>query len=357
MVSFPHLFSSFKIGRLELKNRLVMAPMGTNSSTWTGVVTDRQVRYHEERARGGVGLICVQFSYVHPSGKSGRYTLGIHDDAMIPGLRRIADAVHAAGTRVVIQIAHGGRRCKMAITGAPPLGPSAVPCVGGEIPRELTPAEVRDVVSWFVQAARRAQEANFDGVMLHMANGYLLNEFLSPYANKRTDEYGGDTERRVRLPAEIVLETRRELGPDFPILCRLCVDEGIPGGLTLPESQTVARLLEKAGVDAIEAVSGVPESTHLIGPPMALPRGFRVTAARALKEAISIPVIASGRINAPVLAEKILRDGGADFVSMGRPFLADPDLPNKAREGRLGKSVLALHAMKAATSACTPVWM
>lgn len=335
MLSFPHLFSSLKIGTLEVKNRLVMAPMGTNSSTWTGVVTDRQVRYYEERARGGVGLICVQFSYVHPSGQSGRYTLGIHDDAMIPGLRRIADAVHAAGARIVIQIAHGGRRCKSAITGTTPLGPSAVPCLGGEIPRELTPAEIRDVVSWFVQAANRARAANFDGVVLHMANGYLLNEFLSPYANKRTDEYGGNTERRVRLALEILQGTRRELGPGFPILCRLCVDEGIPGGLTLLESQTVARILAQAGVNAIEAVSGVPESMHLIGPPMALPRGFRVPEARALKEAVSIPVIASGRINHPVLAEKILRNREADFISMGRPLLADPDLPNKARKGRL----------------------
>ena len=335
LMSFPHLFSFCKIGQMELKNRLMMAPMGTNSSTWTGVVTDRQVRYHEERARGGVGLICVQFSYVHPSGKSGRYTLGIHDDAMIPGLRRIADAVHAAGARIVIQIAHGGRRCKSAITGTTPLGPSVVPCLGGEIPRELTLGEIRDVVSWFVQAAHRAREANFDGVMLHMANGYLLNEFLSPYANKRTDEYGGNTERRVRLALEIVQGTRRELGPDFPVLCRLCVDEGIAGGLTLSESQTVARLLAQAGVNAIEAVSGVPESAHLIGPPMALPRGFRVSAARAIKEGVSIPIIASGRINDPVLAEKILQDGEADFISMGRPLLADPDLPNKAMEGRL----------------------
>ena len=335
LMSFPHLFSFCKIGQMELKNRLMMAPMGTNSSTWTGVVTDRQVRYHEERARGGVGLICVQFSYVHPSGKSGRYTLGIHDDAMIPGLRRIADAVHAAGARIVIQIAHGGRRCKSVITDTTPLGPSAVPCLGGEIPRELTLGEIRDVVSWFVQAAHRAREANFDGVMLHMANGYLLNEFLSPYANKRTDEYGGNTERRVRLALEIVQGTRRELGPDFPVLCRLCVDEGIAGGLTLSESQTVARLLAQAGVNAIEAVSGVPESAHLIGPPMALPRGFRVSAARAIKEGVSIPIIASGRINDPVLAEKILQDGEADFISMGRPLLADPDLPNKAMEGRL----------------------
>ncbi|HWT82681.1 MAG TPA: FAD-dependent oxidoreductase, partial [Candidatus Methylomirabilis sp.] len=335
MLSFPHLFSSFKIGALELKNRLVMAPMGTSSSTWTGFVTERLVRYHEERARGGVGLLCVQFSYVHPSGKSGRYTLGIHEDAVIPGLRRIADSAHAAGARIVIQIAHGGRRCKSAITGTTPLAPSAVPCAGGEIPRELSLAEIRDVASWFVQAAHRARKANFDGVMLHMANGYLLNEFLSPYANKRTDEHGGNTEKRARLALEIVRETRRELGPDFPILCRLCVDEGIAGGLTLPEGQTIARLLAQAGVNAIEAVSGVPESIHLIGPPMALERGFRVDAARALKEAVFIPVIASGRINDPVLAEKILRDGDADFISMGRPLLADPDLPNKAMEDRL----------------------
>ena len=329
------LFTPGVIGTLQLKNRLIMAPLGTNSSTWTGAVTDQVVRFYAERAQGGVGLITVQFSYVHPSGQTSRYSLGIHEDALIPGLRRIADAVHTGGAKVAIQIAHGGRRSKSAVTGRTPLAPSAIPHLGGEIPRALTLAEMEQVTGWFVQAARRAREAHFDAVMLHLANGYLLNEFISPSANTRTDAYGGSSGRRVRLPLEILQGIRRELGPHFPILCRLCVDEGLEEGLSLQEGQAIAQLLAEAGVDAIEAVSGVPETMHLIGPPMALPRGFRVFQARAIKEAVSVPVIASGRINDPQLAEEILEKGYADFISMGRPLLADPDLPEKARAGQL----------------------
>ena len=333
--SLEKVFTSGAIGNLQLKNRLVMAPLGTNSSTWTGAVTDRQVRYYAERARGGVSLITVQYSYVHPSGQTSRYSLGVHDDGLIPGLRRITDAVHAGGARVAIQIAHGGRRSRSAVTGFTPLAPSAIPHRGGEVPQELSPAKIEQVISWFVQATRRAQAAGFDAVMLHMANGYLLNEFLSAHANKRTDGYGGSTERRTRLPLEILQRIRNDLGLEYPILCRLCVDEGIEGGLDLQESPKIAQLPAQGGVDAIEAVSGVPESMHLIGPPMALPRGFRVSHARAIKEVVSIPVMASGRINDPRLAEKILQEGDADFISMGRPLLADPDLPRKAMEGRL----------------------
>jgi 2,4-dienoyl-CoA reductase-like NADH-dependent reductase (Old Yellow Enzyme family)/thioredoxin reductase len=333
--SLEKVFSPGEIGSLRVKNRLMMAPVGTNSSTWTGAVTDRLVHFYAERAQGGVGLITVQFSYVHPSGQTNRYGLGIYDDALVPGLRRIADAVHQGGAHVAIQIAHGGRRSKSAITGRTPMGPSAIPYLGGEIPRALSLAEMEQVTAWFVQAARRAREAGFDAVMLHLANGYLLNEFISPSANQRTDTYGGSTERRARLPLEILQDIRRELGTDFPVLCRLCVDEGLDEGLSLQEGVAIARLLAGATADAIEVVSGVPETMHLIGPPMALPRGFRVVQARAVKDALSIPVIASGRISDPQLAEEILRKGDADFISMGRPLLADPDLPNKARAGHM----------------------
>jgi 2,4-dienoyl-CoA reductase-like NADH-dependent reductase (Old Yellow Enzyme family)/thioredoxin reductase len=328
------LFAPGTIGTLSLKNRLVMPPMGTNYATWTGAVTDRLIDYHVARARGGVGLITVEFSYVHPSGKISYYALGVHDDAMIPGLARLASAIHAEGAKASIQIAHGGRRCRSTITGTQPLAPSAIPCGGGESPRALTATDIDHVISWFVQAARRVREAGFDAVTLHLANGYLLQSFISPYANQRVDEHGGRLEGRMRLPLEVLDAVRREVGREFPIICRVCVDEFVDGGLTLAEGQRVAQWLERTGADAIDVIAGIPESLHVIGPPMAVPRGFLAPHARAIKGAVRVPVFAVGRINDPRLAEQLLRDGSADFIAMGRPLLADPSLPEKARQGR-----------------------
>jgi 2,4-dienoyl-CoA reductase-like NADH-dependent reductase (Old Yellow Enzyme family)/thioredoxin reductase len=329
------LFIPGSIGTMALKNRLMMAPMGTNYSTWTGVVTDRLVDYYAERARGGVGLVTVGFSHVHLTGQTSPYSMGVHDDAVIPGLRRLTDAIHAGGAKASIQIAHGGRRCRSAITGSQLLAPSALPCVGGEIPRELSPAEIETVIAWFVLAARRVREGGFDAVTLHLANGYLLQSFLSPYSNRRTDSYGGSVEARTRLPIEIVEGIRRELGSGVPIIARLSVDDFLEGGVTLPEGRRMAQLLQGAGVDAIDVTAGMPETMYIIGPPMAMPKGFLVSHARAIKGAVRIPVAVVGRINDPVLAEQILRDGHADFISIGRPLLADPEFANKARDGRV----------------------
>lgn len=333
--SLEALFSSATIGGMSVRNRFAMPPMGTNYATWTGDVTDRLIAYHAERARGGVGLITVEFSYVHPTGRISYYALGVHEDTLIPGLRQLTDAIHSEGARASIQIAHGGRRCKSAITGTQPLGASPIPCVGGEVPRELAPAELETVTSWFVQAARRVAEAGFDAVTLHLAAGYLLESFISPYSNKRTDRYGGSLERRMRFPLEILAQVRGQLGRDFPVICRLCVDEFVEGGLALAEAQRAAQLLEKAGADAIDTAAGIPETMYAVGPPMALPRGWLTSHARAIKESVGIPVFAVGRLGDPLLAERTLRDGSADFISVGRPLLADPELPNKAKDGRL----------------------
>jgi 2,4-dienoyl-CoA reductase-like NADH-dependent reductase (Old Yellow Enzyme family) len=190
------LFAPGTIGTLSVRNRLVMPPMGTNYATWTGAVTERLIQYHAERARGGVGLITVEFSYVHPTGKISGCALGVHDDTMVPGLARLVDAIHAEGARASIQIAHGGRRCRSAITGTQPLAPSAVPCVGGEVPRPLSPPDIERVVSWFVEAGRRVREAGFDAVTLHLANGYLLQSRVDEVRGSTvTYERGGLTDR------------------------------------------------------------------------------------------------------------------------------------------------------------------
>jgi len=328
------LFTPCTIGTMALRNRLNMAPMGTNYSDWNGVVNDRLVEYYGARARGGVGLVTVGFSHVHTTGQISPYSMGVHDDAVIPGLRRLADAIHAGGAKASLQIAHGGRRCRSNITGAQLLAPSSLPCVGGEMPRALSLEEIKTVIGWFVSAARRVREGGFDAVTLHLANGYLLQSFLSPYSNRRTDQYGGSVEARTRLALEIVDGMRRELGRDATLIVRLSVDDFLEGGITLAEGQSMARLLEGAGVDAIDVTAGIPETMYVIGPPMAMPKGFLVAHASAIKDAVRIPVGAVGRINDPALAEQILCAGQADFISIGRPLLADPEFANKARAGR-----------------------
>jgi 2,4-dienoyl-CoA reductase-like NADH-dependent reductase (Old Yellow Enzyme family) len=186
------LFTPGTIGTLSVRNRIHMPPMGTHYATWTGAVTDRLIAYHAERARGGVGLITVEYSYVHPTGRISYYALGVHDDALIPGLRRLTSAIHAEGAKVSIQIAHAGRRGKSAITGTQPMAPSPMPCIGGEVPRELSPAEIQNVIAWFVQAARRVREAGFDAVTLHLAAGYLLERRVTAVRGTTvTYEQGG----------------------------------------------------------------------------------------------------------------------------------------------------------------------
>ncbi|MFH1605637.1 MAG: FAD-dependent oxidoreductase [Pseudomonadota bacterium] len=332
--SLDALFTPGTIGNMVLRNRLMMAPMGTNYSNWSGVVTDRLVDYYAERARGGVGLVTVGFSYVHPTGRMSPYSMGVHEDAVIPGLRRLTDAIHEGGAKASIQIAHGGRRCRSTVTGSQLLAPSSLPCVGGEMPRELSTAEIETVITWFGAATRRVREGGFDAVTLHLANGYLLQSFMSPYSNRRTDGYGGTVEARARLPLEIVQSMRRELGRGVPIIVRLSVDDFLEGGLTLPEGRRMAQLLEGAGVDAIDVTAGTSETGYIIGPPMAMPKGFLVSHARVIKDAVRVPVAVVGRINDPILAEQILRESNADFISIGRPLLADADFANKARDGR-----------------------
>jgi 2,4-dienoyl-CoA reductase-like NADH-dependent reductase (Old Yellow Enzyme family)/thioredoxin reductase len=329
------LFTPGTIGTLSVRNRIAMPPMATNYATWTGAVTDRLIAYHAARARGGVGLITVEFTYVQPTGRLTHNGLGVYEDALIPGLRRLTDAVHAEGAKVSIQIAHGGRRCRSTISGTQPLAPSPIPCLGGEVPRGLSEAEIDRVIVWFGEAARRVREAGFDAVTLHLAAGYLLQSFLSPYANRRTDQYGGSLEGRMRLPLAILERVRCEVGPEFPVICRLTVDEFVEGGLTLAEAQRMAQRLEQGGAAAIDATAGLPETLYIIGPPMAMPRGFLASHAQAIKAAVRIPVFAVGRINDPRLAEQLLQEGKADFICMGRALLADPELPNKAKAGRL----------------------
>jgi len=332
------LTSPIKIGKLELKNRMVMAPMVANYAYEDGSVTERLRTYHVERAKGGVGLITVEASYVHPSGKGFRNEVGIYSDRLIPGLRSLADAVHAHGAKISIQLYHGGRQTKSSVTGQPIVAPSPIPDpTEPETPRELTKHEIKELVEAFGAAAARAKAAGFDAVEVHGAHGYLIDEFVSPYSNKRTDEYGGPLENRVRFAVEVVRAVRQAVGPDFPVIYRMSADEKVPGGLTLEDTKKVAQILEGEGVDAVHVSAGVYASAAWIIQPMALPRACLADLAQGIKSAVKVPVIAVGRFNDPEVAEAVLEQGKADLIAFGRQLLADPDMPMKVSQGRAGE--------------------
>jgi len=333
----PHLFSPLSIGKLQLRNRLVLPPMGNRYPSFGGKVTERLVRYYAEMAQGGVGLIIVQFASVAVAGCSSYYPLGIWDDDQIPGLQRLTEAIHELETPVLIQLAHVGAMGVSAITGTQPVGPSPVACFNREAPRELSVAEIHRLVEDFAQAARRAMEAGFDGVELHMAHGYLLQEFLSPLTNRRGDEYGSDLEGRLRFPLEVLARVREVVGPETPVFSRLCVDEAVPGGIVLEDGVRIAQALESAGVDVMDVTGGGAETFHVSVPSQAdPPGGHLLPLAAAVKQMVRVPVIAVGKLHDPLVMERILAEGQADLIAVGRGLIADPELPRKALEGRLG---------------------
>lgn len=340
MNKFPNVFSTGRIGTLQTKNRLIMAPMATNFADPGGGVTDTMIRYYVERAKGGAGLIIVENANVDfPLGANGAVQLRIDEDRFLPGLARLREAICDAdpSCRAAIQINHAGGQTVSAKTGGlQVVAPSDVPTrTGGEVPRPLTCEEIAGLVEKYAMAADRARRAGFDAVEIHGGFGYLLAQFLSPLCNKRRDQYGGSVENRVRFPIEIIKRTRQIVGPGFPILFRLNGDEFTPGGVTPEESAQYAGILEKASVDLIHVSAGCGFKAARHIEPMAYPQGVKAEIAAAVKEKISIPVAAVGVIREPEIAEKILADGQADFIAIGRTLIADPHWPDKALRGEL----------------------
>jgi 2,4-dienoyl-CoA reductase-like NADH-dependent reductase (Old Yellow Enzyme family)/thioredoxin reductase len=333
----PGLFSPGRIGSLDLKNRILMAPMEKNLARPTGGITRRYIDYCEARAEGGAALLLLESMYVHPAGQNHRHQLGIHDDDLIAGYRRLIDACHRHEALVGAELQFGGRQTSSLITGRQPLAPSPVPCTvltGGDVPRALTIEEIGALVEAFAEAARRAVRAGFDVVEIHGAHGYLIGQFLSPYANHRDDAYGGDFERRLSFPIEVVRAVREAVGPRVPLLYRLTADEHVEGGLTLSDSVRIAPRLEQAGVDLLDISAGIYESAMWIAQPMEMAPGCLAPMAREIRRAVTIPVSVAGRITDGRVAARILEDGDADFVTIGRALHADPDWPRKIREGR-----------------------
>ncbi len=339
-MALEKLFSAVSIGNLKLENRIVMPPMATNYATPEGFVSDRQIAYYVERASGGAGYINVEHTGIHQQGKASPKMLMINTDEHAAKIKKLVEAVQAVGGKIVIQINHAGRQAFSAVTGSPIVGPSPIPVLPTmETPQALSIGEIEKLVGIYATAAQRVKEIGADGVELHMAHGYLICAFLSPFSNKRKDKYGGDLTNRTRFALEVLKTVRTRVGPDFPVICRLSGDEYVEEGLKIGETITISQLLEAEGADALHISACNAASGYLNHPPYYVKEGVFVHLAEAVKAGVNIPVITVGRIRTPQLADRIIREEKADLVSMGRALIADPHLPNKAKDSRFDEII------------------
>ena len=332
------LFSPFRIGTCEIPNRLVVPAMVTNYCNADGTITDRYIRYMEEKARGGWGLIITEDYCVEPNGKGYSRIPGLYNDEQIEGSKRLCDTIHKYDSKIFCQMYHPGRQTTpVANNNTTPYAP-----VNDKDPmcrfqaREMTVDEIHQIVADFGAAAGRAKIAGFDGVELHCAHGYLLAEFLSPSANRRVDEYGGCFDNRVRIVDEIMAAMREQVGPDFPIQVRISSDDLVSGGRTIAETLELARHLEEIGFDAINCSNGMYASKAVdqIIAPMFTDHALNMDRSDRIRQVVDIPVLLSNRINDPKMADTLLKIGVCDAVCMGRGSLTDPFLPQKACDGK-----------------------
>jgi 2,4-dienoyl-CoA reductase-like NADH-dependent reductase (Old Yellow Enzyme family)/thioredoxin reductase len=348
------IFEPTNIGQMQLKNRIVMPPMGTNYAEAGGAVSQRMLDYYEARARGGVGLIIVEGSA--PSLRCNTYLQGppsyqasLGDDKFIPGWKKLTDAAHKYNAKIAIQIMHAtfenwdGKVVQ--VSPSPLIVPARVMGISGEPPHELTEEEIAERIRWFASAARQAREAGFDGVEVHGAHQYLVAAFLSSATNQRSDKYGGSVENKARFLVEILQAIKKEAGPDFPVWVRFNAQEwGVDNGITIEETKQMVPLVVEAGAQALH-VSGYGVGSYITTAPISDTPGFLVPLAVEVKKLTNVPVIAVGRLDLE-LGEKIIEEGQADLIAIGRRLLADPDLPNKTAEGRLGEVTPCIGCME-----------
>lgn len=331
-----NVFRPMDIGGCRIKNRFIVSPMVMNCCTEDGRATEKFIAYHEEKAKGGWGLIVTEDYAVDPSGKSYLHLPGLWEDAQIESHTELTRRVHAAGAKIFAQIYHSGRQTTSKDNGGyPVVAPSPIPCpVKKEMPHELTTEEVEAMVQKFGDAALRAKKAGFDGVQIHGAHGYLVSEFVSAYSNKRTDKYGGSLVKRLRFPLEIIADIRRKCGADFPIDYKISGEERVPGGNNIEDTKTIVRFLEDAGISSVNVSVAVYETWYMQVPPAVMDHGWLANMAADIKSVVDhIPVTTVGRVNDPLIADTIIKSGKADACYMGRASLADPHLPNKAAAG------------------------
>ena len=357
-----------EINGMILKNRLVKSATYEAMATEDGSVTDKLIDFYTSLAKGGVGLIITGYAYVQENGHCMPFQTGVYRDENIPGLRKMVNAVHAEGGKIALQIAHSGRQTTSALVGGQtPMAPSAIeadPSFHTE-PRAMTTGEIAETIDAFAAAAVRCKEAGFDAVQLHGAHGYLISQFLSPYTNRRTDEWGGNTENRMRFVKEVVKKVRGAVGSDYPVLIKISVEEGVENGLTLDESCIIAKGLAEDGVDAIEVSGGIVVDTafvmsrgdvpidqltgglegdakaqteqamYSIADSVKMEEAYWLGHSEKIKEVVGdLPVMLVGGMKYPQTMETIVQEKKADFISLARALVREPALPREMAEGR-----------------------
>lgn len=336
---FPTMFTPIQIGTVTVPNRFVVPPMGNNFANTDGTLSDRSAAYYEARAKGGFGLITIESTVVYEQAKGGPRKPCLFDDAVIPSFKAVADRCHAYGAKVSIQLQHAGPEGNSKLTGYPLKAASAIaPSAGREIPEAMPTEEVYRLIECYGDAARRAQLAGIDMVEVHCAHGYLVSTFVSARTNKRTDEFGGCFENRMRLPRLIIENIRRKTGGNMPILCRINARDEGDGGMDVHDAAAMAAYLEtECGVDAIHVSRSIHIHDEFMWAPNITHGGFNAELCTEIKRAVSVPVIIVGRFTEPQYAELLVKQGRADLVAFGRQSIADPEMPNKARNGQLEK--------------------
>jgi len=345
MKKYSALFQPGNIGKMHLENRLIMAPLGTVLLDSEGGVTDNLLDYYQPRSAGGVGLVIAQCASPNIEAKA-LYSLGIYDDKFVPGLKQLFQVIHEGGAKVAVQLMHPGLLIVAGGFAAPGVlvkVPSLTSWMIGDLPyTEVSEDDIDGYVEDYYEAARRAKEAGADAVELHACHGCLVGGFMSPLMNLRTDQYGGSEENRIRFPRRILERIKEKLGKDYPVIVRISASDDVPGGVTIDEAMHQAATLEQAGADAFHVSAGLEYLSGLNIPCFTYTEAPILPLAEKIKSAVNVPVIAVGKIN-PELAEQIIESGRVDFVAMGRPLLADPELPRKLKEGRRDEIRWCLH--------------
>ncbi|UCF94032.1 MAG: NADH:flavin oxidoreductase [Desulfobacterales bacterium] len=331
------LFEATAINGMQLSNRFVRSATWEGMASEDGVVTPQLTQTMVDLARGGVGLIITSHSYILPEGQAGPWQMGIYQDKFVDGLQNMTNAVHAAGGKIVAQVSHAGNFAAKTLTRQPPHVVSDFEGLARSPRHEMTKQDIKNLVRAFAEAARRAKSSGFDGVQLHSAHGYLLSQFLSPAYNRRQDEYGGDIANRARVHLEILQAIRSTVGQDYPVLIKINGEDHIENGLNLDDSIRASTLLAEAGIDAIELSGGTLKSGQLspsrLGITSEEKEAYFKDAAKALKEKIKTPLILVGGLRSLRVAEQMLRDGIADYISMSRPLIREPGLINRWKSG------------------------
>lgn len=339
MRKYNAIFFPAKIGKLTIKNRIVMPSMGITLASISGEATDGNIAYYRERAKGGVGLIFIECAEInHLNGKTTPTGVRVDTILGVPKLQRLTEAVHVYDTKIFCQLYHGGNQCNsLTNDGHEPVSASDVQSTySPERPRALSNKEVKEYIQKYIFSASMAQRAQFDGVEIHAAHGCLPVQFMSTYTNRRSDEYGGSFENRMRFTTEIIQGIKAACGTDFPVSVRLSIDMLTPPemGYGLEEGLEIVKVLEAAGADVINCSSGAVDGFPICTEPAGFAQGWRVYMAEEVKKVVDIPVITVGALREPEFVEKILKDKRADFVAIGRGLIADPEWCNKARQGR-----------------------